>query len=228
MNLYGDWGNVAVLERELAANGCEALVDKRSVGDDFDLDLYDFIYIGSGTERSQIACMSDLQRYKNALIDKVDAGTPVLATGNSHELFGRAVVDCTGNRYDMLGLMDFETMRLNTRVTGDCLCRASFIDDLLIGFINRAGGNQTGDVERPFHLEPGEGAGYKECDEGIRYKSLLGTYLTGPILVRNPPLLRYFADALMDSTDVSAGHEVKGDVFFEYQEKAYVSALSRL
>jgi CobQ-like glutamine amidotransferase family enzyme len=32
--------------------------------------------------------------------------------------------------------------------------------------------------------------------EGIQYKNLLGTYLTGPILIRNPPLLKYFTDRM--------------------------------
>jgi len=229
MNLYGDWANAVVLARELAARGYEAEIDKKSVGDEIDFSLYDFFYIGSGTERSQTACMRDLARYKDMLVERVEAGIPVLATGNSHELFGQAVTDKDMVRHETLGILDFETVQSNTRITGDCVCRASFIEDRLIGFINRAGGSQEGDAERPFFIEPGEGAGYTACAEGIRYKNLLGTYLTGPVLVRNPPLLRYFADILTGGAETSNSLRVASDdLFFEHQEKAYRLALSEL
>ena len=223
MNLYGDWANPCVLERELTARGYEVFLDKKSVGDKVDYGTYDFIFIGSGTERSQLACMRDLARNKETLIERIDAGIPVLATGNSHELFGLAVTDSAGACHTMLGLIDFETVQLSTRITGDCLCTATFLDEKLIGFINRAGGKQEGDIERPFYIEPREGANYTASAEGIRYKNLLGTYMTGPILVRNPPLLKFFADIVTGESEHS--HTSPGDQFFEFQEKAYNTAL---
>jgi len=223
MNLYGDWANLAALAHEINMRGFSAVIQKKSVDDDIDFTECDFIYIGSGTERSQLACMRDLSKYKTIFIDRIKAGLPVLATGNSHELFGQAVIDHTGARHEMLGLLDFKTMQLSTRVTGDCLCKASFLDDELVGFINRAGGNQKGEIERPFFIKPGEGANYKEGPEGIIYKNLLGTYITGPILVRNPPLLTYFADIVSGEAE-----REKSDRFFKYQDDAYVSALNKL
>jgi len=220
MNLYGDWANLAALAHEVNMRGCRADVQKKSVGDDINFDQCDFVYIGSGTERSQLACMRDLDRYRDMLIERIDAGMFVLATGNSHELFGQAVIDSGGNRHEMIGLLDFKTMQSNTRVSGDCVCKATFLDDELVGFINRAGGNQKGEIKRPFFIKPGEGAGYKAGEEGIKYKNLLGTYMTGPILMRNPPLLKYLADSLPGVMD-----RREEDKFFEFQEKAYESAL---
>jgi len=236
MNLYGDWANVAVLERELQTRGFEVSTDKKSVGDDIDLDIYDFICIGSGTERSQLACMRDLVQYKDAFIERINENVPALATGNSHELFGRSVTDANETHHEMLCLLEFETTQLNKRVTGDCFCKASFLDDKLIGFINRAGGSQKGDVERPFYVEPREGASYAASAEGIRYKNLLGTYLTGPVLVRNPPLLKYFADIIESEAKKQrnrppaspASSDTPDTAFFEYQKKAYDNMLKEL
>jgi len=234
MNLYGDWANAAVIERDLKACGHDAVIDKKSVGNDIDFDTYDFIYIGSGTERSQLACMRDMKRFNGKLNEKIEAGVPVLSTGNSHELFGHAVTDLTGKRYEMLGLLDFETVQLDSRVTGDCLCSTSFIEDKLVGFINRAGGSQKGDIERPFSVEPVEGANYAACSEGIKYNNLIGTYLTGPVLVRNPPLLKYFTKLIIkqETTKENVIDSLSGktinDKFFDYQEKAYKAALSKL
>ncbi|MDR2569978.1 MAG: hypothetical protein LBD23_06735 [Oscillospiraceae bacterium] len=198
MNLYGSWANVAVLERELTVRGSMAVIHKKSVGDEFIFTDCDFIYIGSGTERSQLACLRDLSQYKDALIEQIEADVPVLATGNSHELFGKTITDAAGDCHTALGLLSFETIQQNTRVTGDCVYTESFTpnssQETLTGFINRAGGDQTGDIKRPFCIVPKEGANYKAADEGIMYKNLLGTYMTGPILVSNPELLNHFAD----------------------------------
>ena len=196
MNLYGDWANTAALAHEVNMRGFSAEIIKKSVGDDIDFEDCGFVYIGSGTERSQLACMSDLSQYKEMLIGRINEGLPVLATGNAHELFGQAVIDPNGNRNEMLGLLDFKTMQLNTRVTGDCDYKATFLEEKHIGFINRAGGNQKGDIERPFYIEPREGATFKEGAEGLKYKNLLGTYMTGPVLVRNTLLLKYIADLI--------------------------------
>ena len=228
MNLYGDWANIAVLERELFSRGYDVSVDKKSVGDEIAFGLYDFIYIGSGTERSQKACMSDLMRFREAFIERIEAGIPVLATGNSHELYGKTVTDSDNKKHKMLGLLDLETVQLNTRITGDCTCipKAPLCRDKLIGFINRAGGSQSGDIRRPFSISPGEGAGFKACDEGIIYNNLLGTYITGPILVRNPPLMKYFAD-IIAGEDTKAKRS-EGNLFFMYQDMAYRTALEEL
>jgi len=236
MNLYGDWANAAILERELMQRGHDAVVDKKSVGDDVDFDAYDFVYIGSGTERSLYACLKNLERYKDAFIGRIEDGMHVLATGNSHELFGRLIRKADGEPCETLGLLDFETIHRDSRVTGDCVCRASFLNDRLVGFINRAGGSQSGSVERPFFLELGPSADDGLLHEGIKYKNLLGTYLTGPILVRNPPLLRYIADKLTNSEFGIRSSELPGvrrqgdagTVPLSSLEKAYRSALGEL
>ena len=225
MNLYGDWANPAALAGELLTRGLETVVEKKSVGDDIDLGLYDFLYIGSGTERSQRACMRDMARFASKLIERIESGLHVLATGNAHELFGRAVTTADGQRFEALGIMDFETVQTDARLTGDSVCRASFLDEKLIGFINRAGGYQEGQVKRPFIPELGPDAEGGPSSEGVYYKNVLGTYMTGPILVRNPPLLKYFAHLLCPDYEVKPEAE---DLFFDFQEKAYASALAEL
>jgi len=247
MNLYGDWANAAVLVRELEARGHSVVLDKKSVGDDIDFDSCDLVYIGSGTERSQRECLRNISKHKDALFAKINDGMHVLATGNSHEMFGRWIRKTDGEAYEALGLLDFETMQENSRVTGDCVCKATFLEEKLVGFINRAGGGQKGSVERPFHLEFGQGLSDDSRAEGVKFKNFLGTYMTGPILVRNPPLLMHIADAISVHyvDDCRQGQEAgdirpcsdgisdgaarsRPDPLFGYLEKAYKSALSEL
>ena len=225
MNLYGDWANVAILAREMARRGIETTVSYLSVGDAVDFNEYDFVFIGSGTERSQRACMKDLAARSDALMARIEDGMHILATGNSHELFGQAVTTSDGERYKTLALLEFETVQKEARVTGDCVCKASFLQERLIGFVNRAGHGQEGNLERPFQTELGPGSRDSSRTEGIKYKNLLGTYLTGPVLVRNPPLLDHIANSLRPGTQTN---RAESDPLFAYQSAAYDQALREL
>ncbi|MCL2366088.1 MAG: glutamine amidotransferase [Oscillospiraceae bacterium] len=240
MNLYGDRANAEVLTLALRARGLASIIEKKSVGDDIDIGAYDFLYIGSGTERSVHACLRDIVQYKDTLVERIENGMNILATGNAHEIFGYAIIDADAKRHDALGVLDFETVQGSARVTGDCVGATDFLQDQLIGFINRASIGQTGTTHRPFAYALGPGANDASKTEGIRYKNLLGTYMTGPILVRNPPLLRYFTDKLTEgreaeavirfgSNDIDEGEsDTYGHSFFTFQEDAYQKALKEL
>jgi len=243
MNLYGDWANAEVLGLELKSRGFDSIIEKKSIGDSIDIGAYDFAYIGSGTERSLCACLHDIMKYKTSLAECIENGMTMLATGNSHEIFGSAIIDSDAKRHEALGLLNFETVQGSLRVTGDCVSKAAFLQEKLIGFINRASGGQNGDIDRPFVNELGPGANDKSTSEGIQYNNLIGTYMTGPVLVRNPPLLRYFADKLVKTRSAKlsehyptdGAYGVKEDaegtnkhVFFEFQEKSYQKALKEL
>lgn len=51
MNLYGEYANVSALERMLEKSGVKFTTDRLTLFDNADLGDYDFIYIGSGTEK---------------------------------------------------------------------------------------------------------------------------------------------------------------------------------
>ena len=231
MNLYGDWANPEILLRELSQRGYSAKIEKKTIGDSIDFEQYAFIYIGSGTECSREAAMQDLRVHSEKLLSAIERGMIVLATGNSHELFGKKITDVKDNSFETLGLLNFETVQKNTRITGDCIAETALFKEKLIGFINRAGGEQKGEVNRPFKIVPTQGATYRDGFEGIEYKNLLGTYLTGPILLRNPSLLKYIADKIVNQVGAAGDLVVskqERDPIFTYTTAAYESAIAEL
>ena len=246
MNLYGERANVTVLALKLQSLGCVTQIEQKSIGDEIDFDTYDFVYIGSGTERSQRAMMMDINRFKHAFLKRIEAGLHVLATGNSHELFGKAVTASNGERHEVLGFLDFETTQAHSRITGDCICETDLFPGKLIGFINRAGGGQKGEIPRPFTHKTGPQSMSASNTEGIRHKNLLGTYITGPILIRNPHLLTHIANELIKTKqgDGSSAPQTSKEqnsgttapppqnpnwtTFTNHQTKAYKSALTEL
>ena len=129
MNLYGDYGNVSVLERVLTQSGADCEVVKKSLGDSVDFAEYDFVFIGSGPERNQ-----------KLMLDKnyIESGKPALFTGNSFEMLGRNITDCEGKAYDGLGLFGFFTIEQNKkRMTADAVFDSEFLEKTLVGFINK-------------------------------------------------------------------------------------------
>ena len=88
MNLYGEYGNIKILESHLKDAGVEVIVDKKTVGDNFKINDYDFIYIGSGTEKNQAVVLEDLKKHKNELKQYIESNKYALFTGNSFEMLG--------------------------------------------------------------------------------------------------------------------------------------------
>ena len=220
MNLYGDYANITALRKIAEHSGEEVAVDKLSIGDDADLSAYDFIYIGSGTEKNQKVVLEDIRRYKDVLTACIDAGKVILMTGNSFEMLGQSITDAYGEAYEGLGLFGFTTAEQNkTRLTNDAVYECSFLDSPLVGFVNKCSGI-TGIDEPMFTVRLGLGNRGGDTGEGMRKNNLFCTHLTGPVLVKNPHLLRYMC-SLITGRDADDGCLV-------YEKKGYAVTLREL
>ena len=104
MNLYGESGNIRVLERHLHEQGLTVTVDKKSIGDEIDFSQYAFIYAGSGTERNQKIALADLFRYQEQIKAAAQSGTVVLFTGNAFEMLGKSITAGNSTVHEGIGL----------------------------------------------------------------------------------------------------------------------------
>ena len=104
MNLYGEYANVSALERMLEKSGVKFTTDRLTLFDNADLGDYDFIYIGSGTEKNQKLVLQDFKKYKDFLVEYINSGKVILMTGNSFEMLGKTITDSDGKVYDGLGI----------------------------------------------------------------------------------------------------------------------------
>ena len=84
---------------------------------------------------------------------------------------------------------------------------------------------QYGNEDMPFlKVERGHGFNRKSTLEGIHYQNFFGTNLLGPILVMNPPLIKYIKQALTGDDAIpyeeymKAGYEVRLDKFLTSKE----------
>lgn len=220
MNLYGEYANVAILARYLSDLGHSVSVDTLALYEQKDISAYDFYYMGAGTERRQKLALSQLVQYRTALSDACDAGKVMLFTGNSFELLGQSVTDAQGTAYEGLQLASFTSVEGKRRITSDCIARFEETGDTLVGFINKC--SKTSGVDAPlFTLAMGFGNTADKDVEGFRKNNCLGTHLTGPLLVKNPAMLKYVARLLL-------GDAFSDTVSYPYMEKGYETTLAEL
>lgn len=220
MNLYGEYANVAALERMMGKNNIPCEIDKLSVGDKPQFMDYDFIYVGSGTESNQKYVLEHLKEYKEEIKNYIEAGKMLLMTGNSFEILGKELTDAKGQKYDGLGLFEFiVTEQEKTRDTADAIFSMEGEEKLLVGFVNKC--SEITGVKNPlFQVKMGLGNEKKGSTEGIRYQNFFGTHLTGPILVKNPYFMHYLAEILCKSK--------LDDEYLIYEKKGYEITLREL
>ncbi|NLZ92713.1 MAG: glutamine amidotransferase [Firmicutes bacterium] len=224
LNLYGEVGNVKILAKNLMKQNIQVTVKSSSVGDEIEFSDYDFIYLGSGTEKNQLVALNDLSPFTNELRDAIDQGVVVLATGNSFEIFGQYIRETDGKIYDGLNLFNFHAERSKVRTSADIIYSADFLEKNIVGFVNKK--SMAYDIDNYlFKVKFGVGANENSNVEGIRENNFFGTYIIGPILVRNPHFLDYISRLICHAKDPN--FEFK-EIKNENQVKAFETALFEL
>ena len=198
MNLYGDYGNLTVLNRGLEEAGETVEIVKLRPGQQTDFSDADFLYMGPGTEPARNAALEHLRPLAAPLRDAIlTRNVPALFVGNAWLPLGRQLV-CNGSAVDGLGLFDYTVTETRDRRTGDAIARpaqAGLPEAPAVGFLNRC--DVVEGVERPlFTLEMGLGNDNTSPAEGFVCGKFHATHLIGPLLVKNPQWLAYFLSLL--------------------------------
>ena len=212
MNLYGEYANVAVLARCLRDLGCTVSVDTLSLYEEKDISGYDFYYLGAGTERNQKLVLPHLLAHRADLEAACESGKVLLFTGTGFELLGAGITDADGKAFEGLHIGEFQTVESTRRITGDCIADCKELPLPLVGFVNKCS-RSSGITSPLFTLRMGFGNEKERGAEGFRKNNCFGTHITGPILAKNPAMLRYIAGLL--------GAKTPEHAIYPNMEKAY-------
>jgi CobQ-like glutamine amidotransferase family enzyme len=189
LGTYGDRGNATVLAMRLKQRGIAARVldlDREAVPADADIYL-----MGGGEDGAQSAVAADTQ-LRGALRDAVKRNAVVFGVCAGFQLLGNSFETGDGKAVDGFGVLDCKSARREgARAVGEVFAkpRPELNLPMLTGFENHGGGTWLAQGLAPLgRLELGVGNGDGSGTEGAISGRVIGTYLHGPVLARNPAL----------------------------------------
>jgi lipid II isoglutaminyl synthase (glutamine-hydrolysing) len=189
LNIYADRGNMMVLRRRCEARGVGFDLIGCGLGDPLpEADLY---YLGGGQDRDQALVAADLSRRTDDLRAGVDAGAAVLAVCGGYQMLGRSYRASNGDEIPGIGLVDLVTEAGPTRMIGNIAveCELDGVRRVVVGFENHAGRTWLGAGVSPLgRVLHGYGNNGQDGGEGVLEGNILGTYIHGPLLPKNPEL----------------------------------------
>lgn len=217
LNLYGECGNVRILKKILEEQNVDVVVKFLTVDDKLNFEDYDFVYMGMGIEDNLKIANKHLKKYKKDIQKYIEDGKYFICTGNSYELFGKEIA-FESETIKTLGIFDYKSKILEERKIMEISAKTDIIDKELIGFMNTG---STNDNEKENFLK---NINNTDENEGIIYKNFIGTYLIGPLLVRNPELLKLIVKKIIKEKD--SKYRLK-KINLDFLEKAYNDCLER-
>jgi lipid II isoglutaminyl synthase (glutamine-hydrolysing) len=193
LGTYGDGGNGRVLAARAAwrQTAVELVLARSDAPLPTGGDLY---CIGGGEDGPQIQAAERLGG--GALAAAVANGAAVLAVCAGYQIMGTSFPGPDGSPHDGVGLLDVDTVRgPGHRAVGEIVTEALTVPPgttpigRLTGFENHAGVTRLGPQASPLgRVVSGIGNGDGSGTDGARAGRVLGTYLHGPVLARNPAL----------------------------------------
>ncbi|MGI9187387.1 MAG: type 1 glutamine amidotransferase [Gaiellales bacterium] len=189
LSIYADRGNVRVLAQRARWRGIDVEIVPLALGETLDPGRADAILIGGGQDRDQALVAEALIGQTPALRSAIGDGVPVLAVCGGFQLLGHRYVDQSGAATPGTGLVDLETTAGGRRIIGNVLIEVELdgVQRELVGFENHAGRTTLGaGVAALGKVKVGGGNTGDGYEEGCRVDRVIGTYVHGPLLPKNP------------------------------------------
>ena len=212
LGTYGDGGNATVLAQRLRWRDIPAEVIDVHAGEPIPASCQ--IYVMGGGEDAPQALAARELRSGSALQHAVEGGAAVLAVCAGLQVLGNRFAGEDGKAHDGLGLLDCETHRDDgPRRVGEVVVTPEpglGLPDLT-GYENHGGVTSLGLGAQPLgRVVVGKGNDSGDGTEGVVSGRVVGTYLHGPVLARNPDLADHLLESVLgplaslDDTEVDA------------------------
>ena len=190
LGTYGDGGNGLILARRLVWRGFEVELVEAMSGTAVPAsgDVY---CLGGGEDAAQARAAAELAD-GNPIGRALSSGAAVLAVCAGFQVIGESFPSADGSRRSGLGLIEIDTAKgTGRRPVGELVVepRPELGLPILTGYENHGGRTRLGPGVEPLgHVQAGIGNGSGDGTEGAVSGKVVGTYMHGPALARNPAL----------------------------------------
>ncbi|MEI6271030.1 MAG: glutamine amidotransferase [Chloroflexota bacterium] len=195
LGTYGDRGNALILAHRARAReiSAEIVMIGASAPIPEGCDIY---LLGGGEDAAQINAAAGLHAAAPGIQRSLSGGAALFAVCAGFQLLGHTYAAADGSSLSGIGLVDMHTTAGETRLMGELLIEPAPETGLpaLSGFENHGGRTHLAPSERPFGrvlAGGGNDDGSAEHCDGVLKGGIIGTYMHGPALARNPALADY-------------------------------------
>ena len=196
MNIYGDSGNVLVLKKRAEKRNISVNILSYNIGDSFPKNV-DIVVAGGGQDSGQEKVNKDLLKIKDKLKKLAENYTPMLLICGSYQLFGNYFRTNEGKVLKGIGILNAYTEATNERMVGNIITESVPFGEI-IGYENHSGKTTLEGNTLPLGLvKLGAGNNGEDNTEGARYKNVIGTYLHGSLLPKNPRIADFLISEAM-------------------------------
>ncbi len=190
LNLYGDRGNIRCMVKRLNWRGIGATVKEIKINDKIDFSELDIVLLGGGSDREQKLVCEKLSEIQKDFKEYVENDGVVIAICGGYQLLG-SYYQMGDEKIEGLHLVDLYTIQGEGRLIGNITIQSDIIEMPITGFENHGGRTYINDTKPLGKVVTGYGNTDEKGYEGIVYKNVIGTYLHGPLLPKNPQLTDY-------------------------------------
>ena len=186
LSTYGDRGNLLVLAHRARARGID--VEPMQVRSDQRIPHTADMYLIGGGEDGPPAVAAERLLDDGAVGRAAEAGKPILAICAGYQLLGESFY-ANGRAYPGLNILDLRSDRGPSRAVGEIAGESAPQLGLgpITGFENHGGRTHLGEAVQPL-ARVSAGIGNDGATEGAWAGHVIGTYMHGPALARNPRL----------------------------------------
>lgn len=231
LNLYGDQGNIRCLQKRLTWRGIQAEVKRICSAEEADFSDLDLLLLGGGSDREQkLACLK-LSKIREKFCRYVEEDGVVLAVCGGYQLLG-TYYQTQRERIEGLGILDIYSEWEPRRLVGNVILKSPLALAPVVGFENHGGRTYIKDCTPFGRVLIGYGNTRSSGYEGILYRNVIGTYLHGPLLPKNPQICdwlleralvrKYGTAEKLQSLEDALEHRANEMMVDRYCDRSYV------
>ena len=195
LGLNGEEKNITAFGKRLEEMGYEYEISEQGVGDEINTEGFDIVFMTHGKPCNIAAVSEHFAKYKEHVLSQIEAGQPFVVTGSAAMLMGKGFRLLDGKEYPGLGLMDCRSEEFDGLFVGGAVLAPDFAPEEKVYGVYYRFADVIFDSpnEKPlFKAVYSYGMGGKpvEKEEGLHYKNLFASWSLGPMLARNPVMMR--------------------------------------
>lgn len=197
LNLYGDRGNIQCIMKRCEWRGIDAETIEYGLEDKVNFSKLDIVLLGGGSDREQMIVCRRLQEIREDFEAYVESDGVVIAVCGGYQLLGHYYQTDQG-KMEGLHLVDIYTEQKPGRLIDNIVLKSELFDMPVVGFENHGGRTKIGNNKAFGKVLYGSGNDGESGYEGVIYKNVIGTYLHGPLLPKNPQVCDYLIERALE------------------------------